>query len=394
MKVFISYSHEDAHWLERLRVHLRPLEREGHIEVWADTRLEPGETWLQNIQQAIADAQAAVLLVSADFLASEFIASNELPPLLLAAKRGDCRVVPVILGPCLFSSIRNLQEFQAVNSPGEPLTGMTENQAEEVLNKVARTVLDRASQRNAKAEIQPLQRELVPLPATTGNGFAGSPEVDALIARVKLGAWQAAERVALQVLSRTDCAGRNEIFEVLLGYQDCSDEDDRFWGATHTLECCLRLAPWLISHSQLRRLAEHKNFSVRSLAASICMNMAHSAPDRVPIDILLKLSVYNENWYVMTPANSAIKAMANSLPSVLNIFYERLRSPLSQARSHAAVALKDVAEKEPFLLDGDILRVELKRLEKLGDEETADYVKSVLKILEGITRKPPYRYGL
>jgi hypothetical protein len=124
------------------------------------------------------------------------------------------------------------------------------------------------------------------------------------------------------------------------------------------------------------------------------MDMAHSSPDRVPIDILLKLSVYDEDWYVNTPANSAIKAMASSLPAVLNIFYERLRSPIPEARSHAAVALKDVAEKEPFLLNGDILKFELKRLEKLGDDETADYVKHVLKKLEGITRRPSYQYGL
>ena len=243
MRVFISYSHTDVHWLERLRVHLRPLEREGHVEVWADTKIEPGEKWLQNLRVAIAEAQAAVLLVSADFLASEFIALNELPPLLLAAKRGDCVIVPVILGPCLFSSIRSLQEFQAINSPGEPLTGMSENQAEEVLNKVARTILDRVSQRNAKAEVQQSQDEIASSPNPTGNGFVGSPEVDAVIAHVKLGAWRVAERIALQVLSRTDYAGRNEIFESLLSYQDCSDEDDRFWGATHTLECCLRLAP-------------------------------------------------------------------------------------------------------------------------------------------------------
>lgn len=72
-KVFISYSHADKEWLERLRRHLKPLDREGRLECWDDTHIRPGDDWKQEIQNALDTAQVAVLLISADFFASDFI---------------------------------------------------------------------------------------------------------------------------------------------------------------------------------------------------------------------------------------------------------------------------------------------------------------------------------
>ena len=87
-RVFISYSHHDVRHLERLRVHLRPLERDHIIEVWDDTRPSPGTNWRDAIVEALSSAKVGILLISADFLASDFIVNNELPPLLKAASDG------------------------------------------------------------------------------------------------------------------------------------------------------------------------------------------------------------------------------------------------------------------------------------------------------------------
>lgn len=68
--VFISYAHEDRDYLDRLLVHLKPLEQQGLIDPWSDRKLAAGDDWQGRIEERLAAAKAAILLVSADFLAS------------------------------------------------------------------------------------------------------------------------------------------------------------------------------------------------------------------------------------------------------------------------------------------------------------------------------------
>ena len=139
-KVFISYSRKDARWLERLRVHLRPLVRESDIDVWDDTKIQPGAEWREEIKMAIDSAKVVVLLMSADFLASDFIARDELPPLLDAAKNEGVIILPMILSQCQFDRTESLSRFQAVNDPNRPLNRVSRGNQERVWDKVARSV--------------------------------------------------------------------------------------------------------------------------------------------------------------------------------------------------------------------------------------------------------------
>lgn len=122
--VFISYSHKDRRWLDQLRTHLRPLERDHHLAIWDDTRIRAGTQWREEIRNAIANARVAILLVSSEFLASDFIHNDELPPLLHAAREEGAVILPVIINPCRFVRTENLAGFQAVNDPDKPLTTM------------------------------------------------------------------------------------------------------------------------------------------------------------------------------------------------------------------------------------------------------------------------------
>ena len=138
--IFISYSHRDADWLRRLQVFLRPLEREGLIERWDDTRLRTGQRWEDEIEKALASAKVAILLISADFLASDFITNNELPPLLAAAQSKGLVVMPVLLKPCRFSRTPSLSVFQAVNPGLKPLVDMTEGEQDALWDRLTREI--------------------------------------------------------------------------------------------------------------------------------------------------------------------------------------------------------------------------------------------------------------
>lgn len=123
-KVFISYSRKDKRFLEELKDHLNPLERQGIIDRWDDTRLEPGQGWKKEIRKAIAEATVAVLLISPRFLASKFILENELPPLLEAAEKDGLLVFPVIISPSRFEKEKGLSIFQTANDPQKPLQSL------------------------------------------------------------------------------------------------------------------------------------------------------------------------------------------------------------------------------------------------------------------------------
>lgn len=128
-KVFVSYSHRDSKWLERLEVFLKPLERGGLVLLWDDTRIAPGQPWRVAIRTALATSRIAVLLISADFLASEYIASAELPQLLEAQ---ELLLLPVILSPVPAIALGALAEIQAVNPVSEPLLDMKPGDQERV----------------------------------------------------------------------------------------------------------------------------------------------------------------------------------------------------------------------------------------------------------------------
>lgn len=138
--IFVSYSRKDSAHLKRLQVHLKPLSKKGLIHLWDDTKIRAGENWKQEISTAISDASIAVLLISADFLASDFIVDNELPPLLENASAGGTTILPVILKASRFEREESLSKFQAINSPQAPVSALSENEQESFWNKLAERV--------------------------------------------------------------------------------------------------------------------------------------------------------------------------------------------------------------------------------------------------------------
>jgi len=105
-KVFYSYSHRDAELRERLGTYLAPLRQQNKIVEWHDRKIEPGADWEDQISTQLDSAQLILLLVSEDFLASEYCFGVEVERALARLKLGEVRVVPILLKPCLWQESR------------------------------------------------------------------------------------------------------------------------------------------------------------------------------------------------------------------------------------------------------------------------------------------------
>ena len=121
--IFISYSHTDRKYKNALLQHLRILEGAELVEnVWTDDTITAGENWKPFINQAIAGAQVAIFLISADSLNSTFIRSREIPELLRRRESEGLVVIPVVARPCAWKTVRWLRSIQVRPTDGSPLS--------------------------------------------------------------------------------------------------------------------------------------------------------------------------------------------------------------------------------------------------------------------------------
>jgi tetratricopeptide (TPR) repeat protein len=138
-KIFISYSRRDQPWVDRLRTMLQPYlrEAEADLTLWIDRDgIEPGDAWFDEIQRALSDAGVAVALVSADFLASEFVTTHELPKMIEAAKQGDLRLLWVHVSFAAYEATP-LIEFQAAYDVSTPLDSLPAPMQQKALKEIA-----------------------------------------------------------------------------------------------------------------------------------------------------------------------------------------------------------------------------------------------------------------
>jgi hypothetical protein len=138
-QIFISYSHKDQKWLERLRTHLRPFEQAYQIRIWDDKKIGAGVKWRDEITKALASTKVALLLVSPNFLASEFITREELPRLLEAARKEKIIILWIaISASAVFET--EIKDYQAANDPTKPLDTLKPARLNEELVKIGELV--------------------------------------------------------------------------------------------------------------------------------------------------------------------------------------------------------------------------------------------------------------
>ena len=100
MKVFISYSHKDCEALERLHTHLAPLRSEGLIDTWYDRQILAGGKIDAEIGRELESCDLFLMLVSPDFLASDYCVNREMKRALERHREDAAHVVPIIVEPC------------------------------------------------------------------------------------------------------------------------------------------------------------------------------------------------------------------------------------------------------------------------------------------------------
>ena len=120
IEVFYSYAHQDEYWRKKLETHLSTLKRQGLIDVWYDREIGAGVEWEQEIIQHLNSAQIILLLVSADFMASDYINDVEMKRAMERHERGEARVIPIILRPTNYGA--PLNKLKALPKDAKPIT--------------------------------------------------------------------------------------------------------------------------------------------------------------------------------------------------------------------------------------------------------------------------------
>jgi flagellar biosynthesis GTPase FlhF len=160
IEVFISYSKQDKALRDGLLSHLRPLEGAGII-TWHDRQILPGTQWDAEIKARLNAADIILLLISADFLATDYCTQVEIPAALQRHKAGEATVMPVILRSCAwkFTPLRDIQAYPEKAKPIVSWEHIDEAYTDVVdsVDLAATKIKERRSQQ--RAEQERIQRE-------------------------------------------------------------------------------------------------------------------------------------------------------------------------------------------------------------------------------------------
>lgn len=139
-KVFISYSREDEAWKDQLLKHLKVSLDSDVLEVWDDTRIPVGSQWERELHEAIDHSRLAILLISADFLSSQYVRDVEVPTLLARSQAEDLALLPVLVRPCAWKTVSWIRDHQLFPGEGRALSGGSAVEIETDLAKIAEQV--------------------------------------------------------------------------------------------------------------------------------------------------------------------------------------------------------------------------------------------------------------
>ena len=143
--VFVSYSHRDVVWKERLVTHLRVLQAQKWIKIWDYQQAAAGQCWEKHLYRAIELASIAVVLVSPDYLASDFCIHIEMPHVLKRRSEEGLKVVPILIRDCLWRAVPELREIQLFPRDGSAIARRYRSYWDCVFTQIAEEVASLAA---------------------------------------------------------------------------------------------------------------------------------------------------------------------------------------------------------------------------------------------------------
>jgi tetratricopeptide (TPR) repeat protein len=138
--VFISYSHKDEKWKNRLHSHLGVLEKVGQITIWDDQKIDTEGKYFDIIKNIIYQAAVAVCLISSDYLSSDFRIKEEIPALFSRREKEGMTIIPVLLRPCLWEVVSWLNKPQMLPRGDKSVSEDFKDTWDTVFKEVAETI--------------------------------------------------------------------------------------------------------------------------------------------------------------------------------------------------------------------------------------------------------------
>jgi hypothetical protein len=151
--LFISYSHKDERFRDELAGALTAYERKGELAVWDDTKIVPGQKWEPQILGKLERAHIIVLLLSNDFIRSDYCMQKEMKRAIERDRAGECAIIPIVVRPCRFDKLE-VGQIQAILPHGKPIKQHRDRDAAwlEVTKQLDRVLADlRKRQTNGSA---------------------------------------------------------------------------------------------------------------------------------------------------------------------------------------------------------------------------------------------------
>ncbi|ETR71588.1 MAG: WD repeat-containing protein [Candidatus Magnetoglobus multicellularis str. Araruama] len=189
--IFISYSHEDKKWKDRIKPHLVILEKLGcNIIVWDDRKINSGEKWYSELHEAMEQAIVSICLISANYLSSDFCIKEEIPFLLEKQEKQGMTIIPLLIRPCLWKAFSWISSIQMLPRDGKSVIIDYKDNWDVVFTEVAErifSIIDNPNNKGNKSPLAPLSNleffqkvDLTRMPFTGAELFGRKKELEFL----------------------------------------------------------------------------------------------------------------------------------------------------------------------------------------------------------------------